>query len=224
MPTDTMNNGSYTGILTANASLENRLNFHQYNPLEAQINQIQAEPEDPPETLHTPWGIWRHYWDALHRIDEMFDAEHLVRKSHPAEDILHEAHYVPIIGDPVYKKESYGMSMEYDDDAQLEAYNSKINLAKINLGYFAETDFKEEMQDESAGISMNAETEESSIGLEIKNIGEKPEEISLYDRFQDRAKKKSFDLKSGKKLTKHLRNIFKQVLKVEGFKWYYPAL
>ena len=224
MPTDTMSNGSYIGILTANAGLENRLNFHQYNShqynsLEVQINQIQAEPEDPPETMHTPWGIWRHYWDALHRIDEMFDAEHLVRKSRPAEDILHEAHYVPVIGDHDHKVEAYEMNIEYDDPVQLEVYNSKINLK-----FFAETGFEGETQDESAGISMSTETEDSSIGSEGRDIGEKLEEMNNNDGSQDRAKKKNLDSKSGKELTINLRSILQLVLKVEGFKWYYPAL
>jgi|SRR3989344_4826678 len=113
MLTDTINNGSYAGILTAYAGLENRLNFHQYNSLEAQINQIQAEPEDPPETMHTPWGIWRHFRDILHSIDEKFDAEHVVRKGRAAEDILHNAHYAPVIGDNEHGKESYETHVEY---------------------------------------------------------------------------------------------------------------
>ena len=147
MPTNMMETANYNGILTANAGLENMLNFHQYNSLEAQINQIQAEPEDPPETMHTPWGIWRHYRDALHSIDERYDAEHLVRKSHPAEDILHEAHYVPVIGDHDHKEETYEMNIEYDDPIQLEVYNSKINLK-----YSAEIDVKEGMKNENTKI------------------------------------------------------------------------
>lgn len=204
MPTDMMETTNYNGILTANAGLENRLNFHQYNSLEAQINQVQAEPEDPPETMHTPWGIWRHYWDALHRIDEMFDAEHLVRKSHPAEDILHEAHYVPTIGDHIHKEESYQMNIEYDDPVQLEVYNSKINLK-----YSAKINFEEETHDESVRISMNEEIEDNSTGSEGKNIDEKPEELNSGDRIRDRDQKNNFDLESEKELTK----IFEKYIK-----------
>jgi len=208
-----METANYNGILTANAGLENMLNFHQYNSLEAQINQIQAEPEDPPETMHTPWGIWRHYRDALHSIDERYDAEHLVRKSHPAEDILHEAHYVPVIGDHDHKEETYEMNIEYDDPIQLEVYNSKINLK-----YSAEIDVKEGMKNENTKISTNTETEDDSIEVE-SSIDEKPEEQS-----SDESQKKNFDLEPKKELTTNLRNIFKQVLKMEGFKWYYRAL
>ena len=208
-----METANYNGILTANAGLENMLNFHQYNSLEAQINQIQAEPDDPPETMHTPWGIWRHYRDALHSIDERYDAEHLVRKSHPAEDILHEAHYVPVIGDHDHKEETYEMNIEYDDPIQLEVYNSKINLK-----YSAEIDVKEGMKNENTKISTNTETEDDSIEVE-SSIDEKPEEQS-----SDESQKKNFDLEPKKELTTNLRNIFKQVLKMEGFKWYYRAL
>ena len=206
MPTDTMSNGSYIGILTANAGLENRLNFHQYNSLEVQINQIQAEPEDPPETMHTPWGIWRHYWDALHRIDEMFDAEHLIRKSRPAEDILHEAHYVPVIGDHDHKVEAYEMNIEYDDPVQLEVYNSKINFE-----YFAGMDFEEETQDESAPISIKVKAEDESIGSESRNIDKKPEDLST-DEVQDKVQKKDFNLEPEKELTK----IFEKYIKTDA--------
>jgi len=163
--------------------------------------------------MHTPWGIWRHYRDALHSIDERYDAEHLVRKSHPAEDILHEAHYVPVIGDHDHKEETYEMNIEYDDPIQLEVYNSKINLK-----YSAEIDVKEGMKNENTKISTNTETEDDSIEVE-SSIDEKPEEQS-----SDESQKKNFDLEPKKELTTNLRNIFKQVLKMEGFKWYYRAL
>ena len=70
-------------------SREERFSFSAYKPIEL---------EDPPETLHTPWGIWIHNRDALHRIEQRYDTEHMLRAARAAEDILHYANYVPKIG------------------------------------------------------------------------------------------------------------------------------
>ena len=214
MPIDIIGTGNYSGILTANAGLENRLYFFQYGPLESQLNQIQPlqEPEDPPETMHTPWGIWRHWRDPLHSIDERFDAEHIVRRGRAAEDILHNAHYVPVIGDHDHKEKAYEMNLEYDDPAQLEVYNSKINLK-----FLAEICFDEEMHYESTRIFMNAETGDNPIGLECKNIGEKPEEPNSGDRVGGRAQKNNFDLEYERELTKIFEKYINNSAESGGF-------
>ena len=214
MPIDITGTGNYSGILTANAGLENRLYFFQYSPLESQLNQIQPlqEPEDPPETMHTPWGIWRHWRDPLHSIDERFDAEHIVRRGRAAEDILHNAHYVPVIGDHDHKEKAYEMNLEYDDPAQLEVYNSKINLK-----YSAEMDFEEGIEDQNTKISINTETEDDSIDSEEKNIGEKPEEPNSGDRVRDRAQKNNFDLEYERELTKIFEEYIKNSAESGGF-------
>lgn len=175
MLTDIMMTGSYGGSLSGNVLLNPGINIEnilslspQYNSLESQLNQIQAEPEDPPETMHTPWGVWRHWRDALHSIDEKYDAEHTVRKGHAAEDILHNAHYVPVIGDPEHKEESYEMNFEYDDPIQLEVYNSKINLE------YSAMDFEEEIENKE--IPINEESEDNSVGLEDKDVDEESKE------------------------------------------------
>ena len=193
-----METTSYSGILTANASLENRLNFHRYSSLDSITTQMQyADVEDPPETMYMPWGVWRRWRDALHSIDERLDAEHLIRKGRPAEDILHHAHYVPVIGEKEHKEEAYEMNIEYDDPIQLEVYNSKINLV-----YSAEMDFEEGVKDENTKISINTKIEDDSIeddsiDLGGKDIEEKPEEQS-----SDEIQKKDFNLDSEKELTK----------------------
>jgi len=98
--------------------------------------QMPQEAEDPPETLYTPWGVWLHWRDPLHRIEQKFDAAHLVREGMVAEDILHHAHYVPVIGDKehVGDKEdghkAYGMGIEYDYSHDSELYDSGINVGK----------------------------------------------------------------------------------------------
>lgn len=193
-------NGSLpNNILSGTNSIENRLNFSQYNLLENQLNQI-AEPEDPPETMHTPWGIWRHWRDALHSIDERYDTEHVLRKGRAAEDILHNAHYVPVIGDPEHKEESYEMNLEYDDPVQLEVYNSKINLKE----YHAEMDF-EEIEDQSMESPVNTETEDDSIDSESKDIDEERKEQNSTE-----TPRKNINSEDETELTK----IFEKVLKI----------
>ncbi len=121
--------GSYSGM----ANIESKINLSmQYNPLEMQLSRLQplAEPEDPPETLHTPWGIWLHWRDPLHKIHQRFDAEHVVRTGMAAQDILHYAHYVPVIGEHEHIAESYEMKFEYDYSHELGIYNAEMHLGK----------------------------------------------------------------------------------------------
>jgi len=117
----------------SSSGIERMINFSMpYNHLEMQLNQNQLlqEPEDRPETFHTPWGVWLHWRDALHHIDQTYDAKHVVRTGMVAEDILHYAHYVPVIGENDHTPESYGMSLEYDYSQESELYNLGINIVK----------------------------------------------------------------------------------------------
>mgnify|MGYP001461575058 CR=1 FL=1 len=198
-------------LSNSNLGIENILNFSQYNSLEKQLNQIQtAEPEDPPETIHTPWGVWRHWRDALHSIDEKYDAEHAVRTGRAAEDILHQAHYVPVIGDYVHAEESYEINLEYTDSDQLEVYNIRINLEE----YHPSIDFEEEIEGENTETSVNTEIEDDSTDLKDKNIDEEPKDSNSAE---DKVPEKNFDLESEKELTE----IFEKVLKFDIVKFFY---
>ncbi len=91
-----------------------------YNPISIQLPQQMLQPEDPPETLHMPWGIWLHKRDPLHSIHQRYDTEHLIRTTRVAEDILHYARYAPIIEGPDHEHShgheaiSYASKFEYD--------------------------------------------------------------------------------------------------------------
>lgn len=118
-----------------NYKISATLNFAaNYNPLESQVAEIQTinEPEDPPETLHTPWGVWLHHRDPLHRIEERFDAAHLIRTARAAEDILHLYHYVPIIGEYEPAK-PHTEKFEYE-----HAYRDKTLYFGLSFGEDAE--------------------------------------------------------------------------------------
>ena len=118
--------GDYAGVsssnsfLSTNRSIESTLGFSLFydSSLDGMINRMQIldseEAEDPPETMHTPWGVWLHKWDALHSIDQKYDTEHVLRTTRAADDILHYYHYVPVIGEHRHMHESYEMNLEYN--------------------------------------------------------------------------------------------------------------
>lgn len=114
------------------AGIENKLAASSLvNPLERQVIQMPLyaeEAEDPPETLHTTWGIWLHKWDALHAIDQKYDTEHVLRTTRAADDILHYYHYVPVIGEHEHIIESYEMGFEYDYSNEEILYNASVKL------------------------------------------------------------------------------------------------
>lgn len=122
------------GFLGTNSSIENKLNFSLlYSPLENQVNGtpiLKEEPEDPPETMHTPWGVWLHKWDALHGIDQKYDTEHVLRTTRAADDILHYYHYVPVVGEHGHMHELYEMNFEYNYSNEEAIYGIKEAFAE----------------------------------------------------------------------------------------------
>ena len=189
MANNTMENYQGIGNYFGNAAIENKINsLMKYNPLEMQLNQLQplAEPEDPPETLYTPWGVWLHWRDPLHKIDQKFDAAHVVRTGMAAEDILHYAHYVPVIGDKEHARgkedvhEAYGMGIEYDYTHDSELYNSGINVGKEieEPGGVEITDVADAANEDEA---LDADVE---IGLDEINTVEDKKELGIHDNKQ----------------------------------------
>ena len=131
-----MDYNASTGInnLGVGTGIENKaLSPMHYSPLENSIiePQLSQEAEDMPEAIHTPWGIWIHKRDPLHSIHQRYDTEHMIRSAKAAEDILHYAHYVPIIEGPDHEAApiSYGLSFEYDYSGGMELYAFTINQA-----------------------------------------------------------------------------------------------
>jgi len=117
-----------TGPLNS-GGIEGLLHLPSYGSLEMQAAQnmpLFGEIEDPPETCHTPWGVWLHHRDPLHSIDQRYDTAHLIRTGMAAEDILHYAHYVPVIGEHNNKIESYEISFKYDYSHEEPVYNVDI--------------------------------------------------------------------------------------------------
>jgi hypothetical protein len=84
------------------------------------------EFEDPPEPIHTVWGLWLHQRDPIHSIDQRYDTEHVLRSQRWAEDILHYYHYVPVIDGPDHEPphEVYESNFEYEYHHQELIYDA----------------------------------------------------------------------------------------------------
>ena len=195
--------GDYAGFspnnsfLTANGSIETKLGFSLlYGPLENKVSMMPAleeEAEDPPETLHTTWGVWLHKRDALHGIDQKYDMEHVLRTIRAADDILHYYHYVPVIGEHEHIHESYEMNFEYNYSNEEAIYGAK--------GAFDE----ETSGDSETAIDFDFD-EDPNLASQIHDEGlDEKENIPI-----DNGQKADIDFE----LEKELAKIFEKALKL----------
>jgi len=148
MEKDVFYSGLLQGISAVKVNtrgIEGILHFSSYSPLGRQSNEIRPaeELEDPPEALHTPWGVWLHRNDALHKLDQKYDTEHVLRAAKAADDILHYANYVPKTGkdedeikphetnfDYTYSHEEFVYSINTELDKEvIEKVEANINTA-----------------------------------------------------------------------------------------------
>lgn len=125
--------------------------------------QAAGEVEDPPETLHMAWGLWLHHRDALHRLEQKYDTEHVLRNARAADDILHYLDYVPKIGHDEHKIEAHS-GIEYDYMEEDAIYNAETSLKEetdepepqVNEG------LEEEIEQEIANSDMDEQEEDES--------------------------------------------------------------
>jgi|TARA_Y100000310_G_scaffold333637_1_gene411587 hypothetical protein len=191
---DNIKRGDYATFLSRSADIKTNSGFGLVpSSLETQImqNPELEEVEDPPETLHTPWGIWLHSWDALHGIDQRYDTEHVLRTARAADDILHYYHYVPIIGENDHIHKTYEMNIEYDYSHEEPTYNANINLEEEDV-------------------------EEVETIIDI-DIGEEDDNLHIFnqDEEHDKDEKEVIqDPKGDFKFDEELAKIFERALKI----------
>jgi len=203
LPTNSLLNQQYSAGSALSLSMG-------YNPLERQITQIQMaqEPEDPPETLHTPWGIWLHKRDPLHGINQRYDTEHLIRTGMVAEDILHYAHYAPIIEGPNHEHaaESHERGFGYDYSHEFGLYNAEINFgsgieesenievtdtiadASEERPSSTETESDETETSETLNVSTEPHAKNNKIHKRDLNLELEKELMILFEKFLTSAK------------------------------------
>ena len=143
--------------------------------------QPVAELEDPPETLHspwgetlhTPWGVWLHRWDALHSIEQRYDSKHMLRAARAADDILHYANYTPKIG-------------KGEDEIKPNEINFDYNYMHEEFVYDTGTELDEEEDAVDAEANIVVALEEEPIDFGDKNEDTKDNKI---ENFSDYVKK-----------------------------------
>ena len=155
--------------LWVGTGIENKAVYSiNYSPLENSIiePQLSQEAEDMPEAIHTPWGIWIHKRDPLHSIHQRFDTEHLIRTGMVAEDILHYAHYVPIIEGPDHERaaESHEIEFECDYSPNLGLYNAEFNFGKEFEDEATDNRLELEVMQENDVLDANSKTDEQING------------------------------------------------------------
>ena len=194
--------GDYAGFspnnsfLTANSSIETKLGFSLlYGPLENKVSMMPAleeEAEDPPETLHTTWGVWLHKRDDLHGIDQKYDIVHVLRTIRAADDILHYYHYVPVIGEHEPMHESYEMNFEYNYSNEEAIYG------------FKESFDEETAEDSETAVDLDEDSNLASQSHD-EELGEK-ENIPM-----DNKQKTDIDFELEKELAKILEKALKLI-------------
>lgn len=126
--------------------------------------QEPEEAEDPPETLHTTWGVWLHKRDALHGVDQRYDTEHILRTIRAADDILHYYHYVPVIEGHEHMHGPFEADFEYDYSEQSSIYHD----ADAEEAEEPEAS-REEDTEEKQDIGNNEDRDEDEIEEEKEN-------------------------------------------------------
>ena len=197
------------------AGIENRALFPvHYSPLENRINELQIaqDAEDMPEPIYSTWGIWIHKRDPLHSIHQKFDTAHVIRSAKAAEEILHYAHYVPIIEGPDHEAVpiSYGMSLEYDYAGEIELYTIAINRASEDVG-----DIRLTLSEEPLII-----LDEDSVKIDNKpNEPEETEEAALLkaEIFDKKTTLKNFNLAAEEQTLRILESLSKlKIIRTRG--------
>jgi len=152
--------------------------LRSYNPLGRQVNEL----EDPPETLHTPWGVWLHRWDALHRIEQKYDTEHVLRAAKAADDILHYIDYVPKIGKDEDEIKTHEIRFDYNYLHEEFIYSIGIELEEEDVKTAettSDTALEEELRQEHVN-SYNKHEDVEDDWLENLSVDENSKDASDY--------------------------------------------
>ena len=65
--------------------------------------------------LHSPWGEWLYWWDAVNLMEDRLESQDIVRKIFAVEDILYYSHFIPYRGHKDELFNSADMHFSYED-------------------------------------------------------------------------------------------------------------
>ena len=129
------------------------------------------EIEDPPESIKTPWKLWRDKRDPLHKIEEKFDTAHMIKSYKWDLELLDALSYDSPSSDDFILKNSKLNLLNYNPK-NYELYSTKdmpyfenirmLTEEKNNLAKYAGI----ELEDDTEDTNREANEEERDEVLE----------------------------------------------------------
>lgn len=177
---------------------------------------FNVEIEDPPESIKTPWKLWKDKRDALHKIEEKFDTEHMIRSYKWDQELLHSFSSDFLSGGFIknneqsilnylnYNQKAYGKytakEMPYTENTQI--FVEEGNLAKYAKAEPEESILQESAKEEPSENFKNVETKLKGMGKESES---KEDYLrTIYNLLEDNNKKqlKSIEIVKFMKVSK----------------------
>ena len=162
------------------SGIEQRLQKDLYQPQKQSI--ITFLDDDGSEgyvgALHSPWGEWLAWWDAIDAMENRLESEDVTRRMFAPEDILYYAHYIPSRGHKDDLFDSADMRFSYEDYDEVEYFGSvdAENDEEISLSYISMTpEMLEEEKEEQITLDEPQTAENEAEELHGQEINEKIE-------------------------------------------------
>jgi len=137
------------------------------------------EIEDPPESIKTPWKLWKDKRDPLHKIEEKFDTEHMIRSYKWDLELLHSLAYDSPSPDDFILKNSKLKLLNYNPK-NYELYSIKDTPYLENINFGEEDDLTR-----YAKIELGGDTEDTDNEV---NKEEKEEVLESFKNDKTRLK------------------------------------
>ncbi|MBI2135356.1 hypothetical protein HYU09_05165 [Candidatus Woesearchaeota archaeon] len=99
------------------SSIEQSLEYASNPSIRASLSDFLDDDDGQALTnpLHSPWGEWLTWWDAIDFMENRLDSFDLVRKAFVSQDILYYMEYLPGRGHKDYLFDSADMHFSYED-------------------------------------------------------------------------------------------------------------
>ena len=103
-------------ISTAVSNIEQRLKHSSHSSIVGSIADfLDDDGQGQVNTLHSPWGEWLLWWDAIDLMENRLESEDVIRKIFAVDDIVYHWHYIPYRGHKDELFNSAEMHLSYED-------------------------------------------------------------------------------------------------------------
>lgn len=115
-----------SNYIQAYSGIEQRLQTGLYQPQKQNLIMLldDDDGEEHVSPMHSTWGEWLAWWDAIDAMETRLDTHDVTRKAFVADDILYYAHYIPYRGHKDDLFDSADMSFSYEDYEEVEYFGS----------------------------------------------------------------------------------------------------